>query len=801
MTNIEVQKTDSDPECRQKIETLAESVPFLNRSDQYPVFLQLYSQLQSELEKLEQELAQELTRFEGELQAACQTACKELLTTRNRLAAQFEKLDSEGPPGSPALLELAALLENEFSDLYRRVRLYPAKALEQFSPQSRKLFENFKQLRSLLDQACRRLPQQLLLIQQRGGEESLKGKRILDVAGQDLIRFCCRSRFKLFQRIRFRFKSLQLRSRYRLISVALQEIGVKCLQRESRLDAAKLMSDHRTVHSATLSQLDSHWQVIRFNLETAVGELEETAEKVGRKNRPPEQVSARIEEISRLATDSLERTAENLLSLPATYSTFLEGTKEELKREFSRSLSTLQQDVEAAGTFRFRAVQAGRSIRRAVKALKSWLLARLIRLSKAVRKLARRLQYLAEDLFLSITSRLGVKIPTRESLLAVTDLPSISEVLRQAEALPPIYRRLFSFAPLKTREFLVGRKGDLEMFQEAVTRWREGLDTSLLLVGSEGTGKTTLLNCFCNELGRDIPVLKVEIATRLQSRESLLRQVESWFQLEQSESIHELTKALQALPRQVVMVEGGHNLMLRRIEGQKAAEAFFHLVMATRTHFLWILSIREYPWSRIEYQLKAAQYFTHTIRTLFHTQEELREALMARQNTTGFSTLFLDEGLKDRKIRKLRLSHPLESEPVQAALSALFFEKLLAMSGGNMRAALFYWLDALEYDESRKLVVVRPCKELTYRFMRGFDTKYLFTLAELMNHGGLTLHEHAVIFQLEPSSSRLILDYLHQIRLIDVVDEDDQGEALRYGVNPVLIHPISNTLESMNILY
>jgi hypothetical protein len=384
----------------------------------------------------------------------------------------------------------------------------------------------------------------------------------------------------------------------------------------------------------------------------------------------------------------------------------------------------------------------------------------------------------------------------------LTDLPTYEELSKESKNLPPVYRRLFAPAPLLTKEFLVAREKELSLFLESVRRWQAGRPCSVVLIGPQGSGKTSLLNCYASEIPSTATLARKEIGERLSEEEDVFRLFEKWFALTESfHSVSELVTRLLQLPKQIILVEGGHNLMLRTIGGGKTAETFFSIILATRNHLLWVLSVRQYPWQRMEYQLKASQYFTHEIRTLLHTVQELHQALMVRQRTSGFRILYSDEGLDSRRIRRLRLTNPLESEVVQEELERGYFENLFKLSGGNIESALFFWLLSLRYEENENVVRVAPCFIIDYRFLRGFDTQYLFTLAELLNHGGLTPAEHSKIFRLEPSKSQLVLEYLTEIRLVECHVQNEEQTSCIYIVSPIVIHPVASMLESLNILY
>jgi type II secretory pathway predicted ATPase ExeA len=389
-----------------------------------------------------------------------------------------------------------------------------------------------------------------------------------------------------------------------------------------------------------------------------------------------------------------------------------------------------------------------------------------------------------------LSGKTGSSPGREETLQKLSDLPTPEEIMARAEALPPVCRRLFTIGALKNREFLVGKDDHLESLRELFHRWREGRLCSVAVVGPNGSGKTSLVNCFQSELGNQTPIHRLDIDHRLRGESQLIELCCNWFELPSTpQSLIELEEQLCQLPPAVIIVENIHRLLLRTTGGMESIRAFLRLVLATRRKLLWVVTCRKYPWQRMLHLLQIDRYFSHQLHTLLGNQAEMRDALLLRLQTSSYPVLFLkpDSG---KTIKK--------NASDQSSLQERFFSDLFAASRGNMQAALYYWLLCLQYDTTLESLTVRPLGKLDYSSLRFLDRQQFYTMAEIIAHGELNADEHAAIFACEPLRSRMLLDHLVQLNLL-VFDKGDI-EAGRYQLNPLFFAPATATLESRNIL-
>ncbi|WP_455209829.1 ATP-binding protein [Kaarinaea lacus] len=791
MSNSKSQTT-----CREWLTQLGQQDTCLGRHDETPSIEENLQELEEALQRLEKDIGSRLLRLMDEVKADFVKQTHSIEEAQGNIKTIFTQLE-EAPNKAITYKRVSYSLDQQVNLLSRRLRPRMLRALEKLAPKYKTVEKPLQELSNFRLHACKPLADYLWLLRARQkGKTIVPGASILELEFEPRLDKLCRVPF--FSSMRFTMLRLRCQRRYAFYRLPFKAIALDCLITGSEITPTRLIQRHVAIHDELQNRLADAWRGIRYNLETAATELDDISDSLRSGRR--EDVGERPIELKTIVFDALTKCLETYDDVIVTYASFTEAIIAEISHDHENALNTIKRGIRESGNLKERARWALRlqkkSWRRKIENVQESATDKLTEIKEAPARWATSARWL-----FWLVNVFKSQQPVEESLLQLTDLPTEEELLEQSKSLPPIYRRLFQNLPLTNREFQVGMEAEMALLLETFGRWQSGRASSVAVVGPEGSGKTSLLNCFENELPEGVKVMRAEIPHRLLTSADVVNMLEDVLQIEEpSDSAAELIKKILRMDRQIIMLEHGHQLFLRVVGAREALETFFYVIMNTRSQVFWLVSFRLLPWIRMGYLLNIERFFTHTIKSEFHNVQELISALLLRQRATGQEAVFSEIGVNSYRVRKLLLKYKVTDALVQQALADIYFNNLYDISGGNMESALYYWLRSLSVDEQGK-VTVQPCVKVDASFIKTLDTLNLLSLAEILAHGGITPKEHGEIFNLDVFRSRMILDYLRQIRLLQGHNKDKHGQPQFYSINSLFYGQVHSMLNTMHIIY
>jgi len=553
---------------------------------------------------------------------------------------------------------------------------------------------------------------------------------------------------------------------------------------ESRQRAKALMEQGRLDIS---QQVRAVWDVTRYNLEDT---------QAGLANYSPKKLETMTESLQ----NGLRRAINRLDDVVLETNRVWDDIKNELQSSQNQVLNEVSSDIRetsAGGKTKF--IKTSKFLRRVVEQARISLIPRVAQTLTIIIASLKRTFYLPSRLRLD-------SVKTSQARKSIDEYDALSSE-NLYKRLPSIYSNLFSLESPVGEEFLLGRQKEYKIVQEALLRWSSGIPCSILNVGEKGSGKTSLINCCQKRFFSEFETLRGNIVERLTTEAELVQYISRLFGLPENLTFEQLVQTINAGEKRIVILTGCHNLYLRQMHGFDAFRGFLSLMAQTKLKVMWILSMDKYAW---RYLVRAVPIdklcFDYLINIQPMSKEDIREAILTRHNDSGYQLRYLMNDELRHKLRKqFKIWPDVTERQLQKALEDEFFDALYAASSGNISAAIFYWLNSLNF--AGNYIEVQPLEPPEFQFLSDLSIEQSFALLAIMEHGTLNADELATVLDITHPDSLYILSLLANKRLIrktktsvskaNTFEESEGG----YSINPIALKPIADELNKQNLIY
>ena len=466
---------------------------------------------------------------------------------------------------------------------------------------------------------------------------------------------------------------------------------------------------------------------------------------------------------------------------------------EEQQQQRSQWVNT---DIERYGSLSFYLGGLWRWLRSRLRAIRR--LSRLaVRLWATLQRLHRDSLAFISRTLVPVLQRLGVlKTPTRE-LLRVLDEARLDSVLERG--LPADYLRYFAFPGLKDEELFIGFDEELVHINAAIERWQDQRESSFIVYGHRGVGKSTLLHMAQQRLFANHPVTYDTITQKVTTTAALVEHLAELLGCPDADSVEALADDLLVRPPRAILLEDCHYLFFRNVGGLEAIRHLFWLIAKTNHHVLWGVSLDQCGYDFLNQILPLNDLCHIQIGMQERSPEELRRLIMMRHNRSGISLYYVHDKRNAKAVRRhvkaLRKQRRSGRDNLQEALELAFFDGLARACAGNITVALFYWLRALQVQDADRYDV-QPFAELNLSLIWEFSQGQAFILVAILQHGQLTPEELADILDTDKIETRLELEILANHNILQHDPHLDTFE-----VNPVVLKTICAMLQARRLLY
>ena len=552
--------------------------------------------------------------------------------------------------------------------------------------------------------------------------------------------------------------------------------------------------------------------IVQFNLDAAAQELRDR--RRGRAADPS--ADSALENARELALGGLDRALDLLRGEAET----LDRATAEALGSTWRATTTVWTDlharIRAAGQARAHVLRARGTLVRGARWLAVETGRRVRATTTQLRRVLHRVQRQGRRLVRLGHAAVGTTPVDEAALRQTVDvLSTVDTVLAD---LPLVYRRLFSFRPVRGEDLLVARDTDRAVVERHAERWRQGLTTPLAITGAAGSGRTSLLNVLRTTALRSARHHSLELTERVTSEAAFVEKVGRALGLPRAPdaepTLASLVERIKAEPvpdrLRVCTIEQFEHAFHRRIGGTSLGARILDALSETDTRVLWIVTTTDAAWQFIEASEPAAARLVDRHALDPFDRADLEALIMTRHRRSGLRLSFElpDESAYPILARRLRSTD--DEDRRQELLRTEFFDRLHDVCGQNVMLALFYWFRSVHLDEDGATLRVRPLEPVSFEVLDTLPLPHAFSLKALLEHGTLTVGELADVLGVAPTTSRALLETLGNALLIAPAERVEGpgvfrfasvDRETRYRIRPLLVHPVLRFLRSRNIVH
>ncbi|MBL1213856.1 MAG: hypothetical protein HND52_10915 [Ignavibacteriae bacterium] len=356
--------------------------------------------------------------------------------------------------------------------------------------------------------------------------------------------------------------------------------------------------------------------------------------------------------------------------------------------------------------------------------------------------------------------------------------------------LPYIYKKIFENEPVGKEDLFIGRRDELAKFTWAYRRWMNDIPTSMLLVGEKGSGTSSTIIIAIKKIDPKIEVLTKEIDATIYKPTEVLNELKLLFNLEKAADLDDLIAKVNAMDsKKIVVMENIEDFFLKIVNGFEGIRALLRVISETNEKIFWISTCNVYTWKYFNSTINIDDSITTVLEFSELSKGEIEEIIMKRHNISGYKLKFLpsEEELNSSSFVKKT------EEEKQKFLADEYFSKIKDLSPNNIAISLFFWLRSISDFKNNEIQISTDLYK-DFSFLQLLSNDKLHTLAAMILHDGLTINEHALIFNMKEYSSKTLLMALEDSGIIF------SGKT-KYKINFQLYRPIINLLKNKNILH
>ena len=391
-------------------------------------------------------------------------------------------------------------------------------------------------------------------------------------------------------------------------------------------------------------------------------------------------------------------------------------------------------------------------------------------------------------LFSKISRAFGFIEKTKAISTEISDF--LAETKISIELLPFIYRRLFRIEPLVDDRFFITRDLSVTKLKTAFSNWQKERFASCAIVGEKGSGSTTFINFYLKNLKPKYKTLRITLTENIFDVSIFFKFMQDFLGSKDINSVNDIITFLNnSDEKRIIVIENIQHLYLKIVGGFTVLKMIFEIISKTNKSTFWLMSSSLYAWKYLNKTINIADQFGYVIPLEDLSEDQIKQVIFKRHKVSGYNIYFepSEDYVNKKSFKKM---NPAER---QEFLKNEFFSFLYRFSKSNLSLALLYWLRTTK-EVSGDTITIRMMENIDYSFLNMLSLPKTLTLHCFLIHDGLSISDHARIFNQDIAQSKLLFITMMDDGLLIKNEEI-------FNINPLLYRQIVNVLKSKNFIH
>ena len=379
-----------------------------------------------------------------------------------------------------------------------------------------------------------------------------------------------------------------------------------------------------------------------------------------------------------------------------------------------------------------------------------------------------------------------LRLDTKPELISSHISNYLTQIQQRIYKLPLIYQHLFENVPIKEFNLFLSREAAIKILNTAYNDWLIYNFAATLVIGENGSGKSSLLYYYSKTLKSKYRILSFRVSEFYYTENDYFRLVREIFgqdNLADDQSIADFITSFKE--RRIVMIDGIERLFLRKVNGFTCLQKLLSLIVSTNHQIFWICSSAKYASVYLNKTIALSEHFDYSINIDSLNSQQLRDIVLKRNRLSGYYiTYIMGSGVEvNAKTKHL----------TQVELEDKFFAELNEFAGSNISLSLNYWLQSI-HSIGEEHVEIGDFITPDFGFLETISPEKAYTLLVVVMHGKISVEHHALIFNQKREKSYKILTILKEDSILV-----KQGEY--FILNSILFRHVVRVLVNRNLIY